>query len=747
MKSADLSNFINEIYAGRKLVIISNREPYIHKKTVLGIKTERPAGGLTSAMDNVLKTVGGIWIAWGSGSADRESVDRGNCVRVPPENPSYTIKRVWLTKNLVDNYYHGYSNQVLWPLCHTALNRVYFRRRFWEGYVKANFHFADAALEEISDDSIVWVHDYHLCLVPKLLKEKKPDITVAHFWHIPWPDWSAFRACPRSLHILEGLLGNDIIGFQLPLFVDNFMDCVNRCLDADIDADKRTVTYRGHTTILKAFPISVDFENFNSMSLAGKTVRKIKKLRNIYDLPELVGIGVDRLEYTKGLIKRLQALNLFFEKYEKHRGNFTFIQIAVPTRMKEPYISYRKTVEEMIHRINNRYSTDRWRPVIYIDKKIDHKDLVAYYRMADISIISSIYDGMNLVAKEFVASQVDEKGILILSELAGAADELEGAILVNPYDTENFCDSINISLKMPAEEKINRMKTLRRQVRDNDIHKWIADILYDIAAISSIKQNHCQYFFDSIDTLEDQIKNREIFLFFDYDGTLVPIVESPELAYIPEKIRQLIRKLKDNFAIAVITGRTIGDIRKRVGIDDIIYAGNHGSEIWDGGNLIISQDSSEINIKLKEILEKLNRGLSHIPGVFIEDKGITASIHFRNVWIKHLGELFSVFWGIIKDYEDIFRITSGKKVFEIRPLNAWNKGDAVNYIMYKFGKAMIPFYIGDDTTDEDAFRAVRGRGISVCVGGSLEADYYLKNQEEIGKFMKFLVEMKSLTAG
>jgi trehalose 6-phosphate synthase/phosphatase len=349
---------------------------------------------------------------------------------------------------------------------------------------------------------------------------------------------------------------------------------------------------------------------------------------------------------------------------------------------------------------------------------------------------------MNLVAKEFAASQVDEKGILILSELAGAAEELDGAVLVNPYDTENFSDSINVTLRMPDEEKSNRMKTLRKQISDNDIYKWILDILYEVAAISSIRSKQCKYFFDSLKDIKNRISDNRAFIFLDYDGTLTPIVESPEEAIISEDMRDLLQKLKDKYTIAIISGRAIDNIKGMVGIENIIYAGNHGSEIWDGSRVFLSQDFSEVKSQLRDLLIILEEKLSHIPGVLIEDKGITASIHFRQVWAKDLGELFSIFWEETKNFEDTFRITSGKKVFEIRPVNAWNKGDAVEWIMEKFGNDSTPVYIGDDTTDEDAFRAISGKGLSVVVGGSLEADYYVKNQEEVQAFLNYFLDIE-----
>src|SRR4030067_273550 len=404
-----LRAFIEENFADKKLIVITNREPYVHKKAGSGIKVEKPAGGVTSALDDVMRAVGGTWVAWGSGSSDREAVDGKDCIMVPPENPSYTLKRVWLSPTETDNYYHGYSNHLLWPLCHITLDRVYYRKRFWQDYKKVNQYFSASVLKDADKKSIVWIHDFHLCLVPKMLREKEAGLTIAHFWHIPWPDWSVFRVCPQSKELLEGLLGNDLIGFQISLFVKNFMECVKESLDAEIDYNNSTIAYKGHITRLKAFPISIDYDKFNSMASSQQTEKVMENIRHKYKLNNsFIGIGVDRLEYTKALIKRLQAIDLFFERCERFRERFTFIQIAVPTRMKEPYISYKETVEGLITKINKKYSKGGWEPIIYINRKVEHKYLAAYYRLADVAIIISVYDGMNLVAKEYAASQADE---------------------------------------------------------------------------------------------------------------------------------------------------------------------------------------------------------------------------------------------------------------------------------------------------------------------------------------------------
>ena len=461
-----------------RLIIVSNREPYVRRKG----KLEKTAGGLVSALDPIMQKSGGIWIAAGEkeGGAGSHSV-----MMVPPDSPSYCQKRIWLSPWEEDNYYNGYSNRFLWPLCHMTLDRVYLRRSYWNAYKKVNNLFAWAVLEEAEDRDVVWLQDYHLALCAGYIKEVKPKSTVLQFWHIPWPPYDIFRICPQRREILEGLLSNDLLGFQLDTFCGNFMTCVERELDAGIDYKEGYVHYRGHTTKIKAFPISVDFSWFTDKASTKKAKSAWTRFRNRLNLlPEgLVSVGVDRLEYTKGLIKRLETLDLFFSKYPRYRGIFTFVQVAVPTRKVEPYLSYKTRVENMVAAINAKYREDGWEPIRYIDYKLNHHELAAIYMGADLAIISSVYDGMNLVAKEYVASQVDEKGVLLLSEFAGAADGIPGAVLINPYDTEGFADAIKDALQMPASEKRKAMRASRSYIKENDIFKWVADILGEVEKI------------------------------------------------------------------------------------------------------------------------------------------------------------------------------------------------------------------------------------------------------------------------
>ena len=488
--------------------------------------------------------------------------------------------------------------------------------------------------------------------------------------------------------------------------------------------------------------LSVDYRKFTALASSAQAARAVENIRQQHHLQGvLVGIGVDRLEYTKALIKRLQAIELFFERYASFRRKFSFIQVAVSTRMREPYLSYSKTVEEMIGRINARFGQGHWKPILYLTTKIDHRDLALYYRLSDLAVISSVYDGMNLVAKEYVACQIDGQGVLLLSEFAGAAEELEGSLLVNPYNIEEFSDKIKQALTMLPDEKRARMTSLRRQVSEHDIHAWTSEVIGAARMIHELKQKECRLWSDCADEMRARLGNREVFLFLDFDGTLAPIADTPDRAVLPAPLRSALERLLRASRLAVVSGRGLEDLRSRVGIDGIIYAGNHGSEIWIDGNVLRAKGVDNTTQTLHAFLDRLRTGLSKVTGVLIEDKGITASIHFRQADPSREGEVLRIFWDIARDYEKVFRITTGKKVLEVRPQTAWNKGQAVARIMELKGRGMLPVYVGDDTTDEDAFRAVKGSGISVSIGPNAESDYYLSDQEEAGVFLDWIADI------
>ncbi|HEY5595534.1 MAG TPA: trehalose-6-phosphate synthase [Nitrospiria bacterium] len=469
----------------KRLVVVSNREPYINRKTRDGIRWDRPAGGVTVALDPLLQSVNGTWVAWGSGDADRQAVDERDRVRVPPDQPSYTLRRIWLMPEEVEQYYHGYSNRFLWPLCHMTLDRVVFRRKYWEAYRSVNERFAQVILEELDGrPGLVWIQDYHLALCPLFLKQHRPDLTVALFWHIPWPAHDVFRICPQRKELLSALLACDQIGFHLDRYRSSFLECVKQELGSASGPGKDRVLFRDHETKILAAPVSIDFESFEQRARSPETEKRMDNLRKRLKIgPEsIVGLGVDRLDYTKGLLKRLWALEEFLARYPEYHGRFLFIQIAAPTRAEsEPYRGYREILQSTVHEINRRFARPDWKPIEYIEGQLSHASVVAYYRLARFCLVSSVYDGMNLVSKEYAASKVDETGVLLLSEMAGSLDELEGAIPINPYDVEGTAEAIRKAIEMPAEEQRARMARMRESVRRRDIYEWMETNLNSIS--------------------------------------------------------------------------------------------------------------------------------------------------------------------------------------------------------------------------------------------------------------------------
>lgn len=481
-----------EHFGDANLVLVSNRQPYVHKHGDGGITVERSAGGLTRALDPVLQAVGGTWIAWGHGDADPEVVDDHDRVGVPPENPSYVLRRIWLSKEDVERYYLGFSNQALWPLCHNILEHVRFRDRFWERYIEINDRFARAVVEEAQDDdALVWLQDYHFALAPRAIRILRPHLTLAHFWHIPWPAWETFRICPRKHALLAGLLANDLLVFHLGTFAQNFLDACAHELDAIIDWGKRTIVYRGHATQVRALPISIDTERFERMAASDDTVARIARIRKRYALEgQKVGIGVDRLDYSKGILERLEALRFLFRDNPDLRGRFTFIQVAVPTRSEIPaYQHLQERVEERIAALNDELETGGWTPIVYIDTPLPQHELAAYYRLADLAIVSSVMDGMNLVVKEFIACQDDEEpGAVCLSEFAGAFEHLDHSIRVNPFYTEGFAKDIRKALEMKVGERRRRMAAMKAEIRENTVYRWMGDFIEEAARARAVSQ-------------------------------------------------------------------------------------------------------------------------------------------------------------------------------------------------------------------------------------------------------------------
>lgn len=465
-----------------RLFVVSNREPYLHTRQGRKIEVVIPASGLVTALEPVLQACNGTWLAHGSADADRETVDSHDRLRVPPDDPRYTLRRVWLTPEEEEGYYYGFANEGLWPLCHIAHTRPVFRATDWEYYQQVNRKFADALLQEMAgtEQPVVLVQDYHFALLPRMIKQLRPDARVAIFWHIPWPNSDAFAISPWQGELLNGLLGADLVGFHVQSHCNNFLQTVERALESQVDWEHFTAKRNEHVTMVRPYPISVDFAEFKSaadLEINSEQLRA-EVLQELGVEAIFMGVGVDRVDYTKGILERFLAIERLLEKYPAYQKQFVFVQIGAPSRTHlKPYHDLLVEVEAKAERINRRFQTSNWRPIIFRNRQHSHHEIGRYYRAADLCVVTSLHDGMNLVAKEFLASRNDEDGALVLSCFTGAARELRDALIVNPYDIDQTAEAIRHALEMDPYERKQRMQRMRKLVREQNIYRWAGDLI------------------------------------------------------------------------------------------------------------------------------------------------------------------------------------------------------------------------------------------------------------------------------
>ncbi len=471
---------------GEDIIVVSNREPYIHQRTDSGIEVQRPASGLVTALEPIMRACSGTWIAHGSGSADRDTVDDHARVAVPPEHPAYQIRRVWLTEAEVAGYYYGFANEGLWPLCHIAHVRPTFRSGDWAQYIAVNGKFAEAVVTEAKTRApIVLVQDYHFALLPKLIRELLPEAIIITFWHIPWPNPESFSICPWADQILAGMLGSSILGFHTQFHCNNFVDSVDRCLEARVDRESFTVSFGGKLTAVRRYPISIAWPP-DPETVERPVADCRNRIRQMLALPpgHMLGVGVDRLDYTKGIMERFRAVERLLELNHEWVGRFTFVQVAAPTRTDiEEYRHHETQVREFAARINERFQGEGTPPIVLKVAHHDSREVYEYYRAADLCFVSSLHDGMNLVAKEFVAARDDNRGVLILSQFTGAARELAEALIVNPYDADQCAAALHLALTMPEDEQRDRMRLMRGLIAEFNVYRWAGRMLLDAAAM------------------------------------------------------------------------------------------------------------------------------------------------------------------------------------------------------------------------------------------------------------------------
>jgi trehalose-6-phosphate synthase len=483
-----LNEEMKQLLQDKKLVVVSNREPYMHIRAGREIQCIMPASGMVTALEPILKACGGLWIASGSGDADRETVDENDKVLVPPFENKYTLRRIWMTKEQENRFYYGFSNEGLWPLCHIAHTRPVFRKEDWEAYSEVNQIYANAVLEEIENEEepFILVQDYHFALLPRFIKQKRPDAKVAIFWHIPWPNPESFGICPGQKELLLGMLGADLVGFHTQYHCNNFLETVNSTLESRVIWESYSVKIGNQFTLVKPFPISIAFTLKDYEQSRVEKPDAAELLKHYGVASNVFGIGVDRIDYTKGLTEKFLAIERFFEKYPDYVGNFTFVQIGAPSRsLLKTYSDTINAAETEANRINWRFKTKNWQPILFLKKHHSHEEIIPFYESANFCMVTSLHDGMNLVAKEYIASRSNNDGVLILSQFAGASHELHSALVINPYDIEQSADAIYTALQMPADQQRQRMKQMRRIVMSNNVYLWASSILRTMASIQN----------------------------------------------------------------------------------------------------------------------------------------------------------------------------------------------------------------------------------------------------------------------
>jgi trehalose 6-phosphate synthase len=492
--STDASHDLAGYLHGRTLILLSNREPYEHNRDSDGtVSVKTPAGGLVSALDPTMRRTHGVWVAWGSGDADREAADAAGCVAVPPDDPSYTLRRVWLDEQDVDCYYLGFANSALWPLCHLLVQHFSYRAEYWTRYTEVNARFADAVAEQVrkaNGDAVVWVQDYHFALAPAMIRERAPQAFVHQFWHIPFPPPEILRLLPTAVSaaVVRGLLGNDLVEFHTERYAANFLACVRDMVpEAEVYGERHEVAYGGRTIEVGAFPISIDARAYEERARSPEGERRAAELRDRHaQNGRQLGVSVDRIDYTKGIPERLRAIDMLWTQHPELCGRVTMIVVATPSRSEIPaYKSLEDDVVNTVAEINASHGSEGWTPIVLLHENVDADTLASIYRAGDVCLVSSLQDGMNLVAKEFIACQVDERGSLVLSRFAGASEEIEGALLINPFDVDGFVAGLHEAFVMPADERRRRMRGMREQLFDATIFDWLASVLARVDTLAS----------------------------------------------------------------------------------------------------------------------------------------------------------------------------------------------------------------------------------------------------------------------
>jgi trehalose 6-phosphate synthase/phosphatase len=689
----------------RPVVVVSNRLPVTVHRGARGLESRRSPGGLVSALEPVLQRHGGTWVGW-------PGIELRKGEKLGAAGGAYDIRAVRLTEREINGYYHGFSNRTLWPLCHSFPGRTRFDRREWEVYQHANARFAEATAEVADDVSLVWIHDYHLMLVPQYLGEMTRGTRLAFFLHIPFPPYDLFRLLPWDRDLLRGLLACDLVGFHVAGYARNFLDCAERLLGARVDREAMLVEHGDRTVRVGAFPIGIDFDFFEGRARAAPPAGVGT---------ERVVLGVDRLDYTKGIPERIRAFERLLELHPEHREKVVLMQIAVPSRFQvAEYRELKREIDELVGRVNGRFATSSWSPIRYLYRSFPQDRLAALYRDADLALVTPLRDGMNLVAKEFVACQVAEPGVLVLSRLAGAAETMREALLVNPYNLDATAEAIHRALTMSEDERRSRLTALRVRERRSNLDVWLQGFLSAALADHAGIRPPTDADFEA--WLGTFLGNRRLALFLDYDGTLTPLCEHPMRAVLPEPMRRALEDCvrRPDTTVAVISGRALEDVQRMVGLSGVAYAANHGLEIV-GPRIPYFRHEDLVHYELRTAALAGELNALAGDGAWTEQKGATLTFHFRGVEPARQAALAEQARSIITRAG--FQARDAHCAVEARPPIGWDKGQAVLHLVRSlcgpsWSESVRVIYVGDDQTDEDAFRVLAGLGVTFRVGSA-----------------------------
>ncbi len=687
------------------IVVASNRLPFTFSRSAKGLERQRSTGGLVTALEAVVRKRGGTWVGW-------PGIDLGEDERISSRGDPYRVRPVLLTRNEIARYYHGFSNRTLWPVLHSMPDRARFESRDWQSFVRVNARFGAACVAEAEDASLIWVHDYHLVLAPARIRRERPDQRLAFFLHIPFPPYDVFRMLPWDREILRALLACDLIGFHVRGYAWNFLDCVERSLGARVDHETMAVEYGDRTTQVGTFPLGVEFDAWEKLASEAESASQNR---------QVTVLGVDRLDYTKGIPERLKAFERLLELHPEHREKVVLLQVAVPSRSQvSEYAELKRELDELVGRINGRFASASWSPIRYLYRSFERPDLAVLYRDSDVALITPIRDGMNLVAKEYVACQVGEPGTLILSRLAGAAETMREALLVNPMDVDGTAETIHRALTMDRSERRSRMAALRLRERRDDVESWVHSFLHAASEARAALAPLGDEDFDA--WLRDFLKTYRLALFLDYDGTLTPLTDHPSKAKLSAPIRRALKACAErpDTDVAIISGRGLDDIRAMVGIGTLTYAGNHGLEMSgpEFGDFV-HEDLVHYQHRAEELAVALKAVA--VDGAWIEHKGPTLTFHYRAVPESRRAPL-------VEEAEQMinragYQARPAHCAVEARPPIGWDKGRAVLHILRAgYGPAWSEkvrvIYVGDDHTDEDVFRFLAGLASTFRVGSA-----------------------------